>query len=181
MNLATLQRSFPENVIPPVRLSALLEFQNRSRTGYSGYFELTEWEYGNSAWFGDEIAAKQFIVFGQGGDGSLYALWLYAGQSIADAPVVFLGSEGTDCGLLAGNLDEFLSLLAVGSDDLGFEVSWGNVIKPKSPAVRLEEFQTWLRESFGITAPNNPMSVVAAARGRHPDFGEWLTHWQALH
>ena len=182
MDLATFRRNFPPGVAVPDRLRELLTFQNRSRDWYAGYFELAEWEYGNAAWFaGDTDAAKQFVVFGHGPDGSLYALWLYPGQTVADAPVVFLGSEGTDCGLLAGDLDEFLGLLAVGADELGFAVSWGGALQPETPAPRLDEFRAWLRESFGILPPPDPMAVVVAARSRHPDFGAWLARWQEAH
>src|SRR5581483_1547798 len=119
MEVAEFQRNFPPGVPMPGALLALLAFQNRSREWYSGYFELVGWEYGEPAWFGgDRDAAEQFVVFGHCGDGSLYALWLYPGRTAADAPVVFLGSEGTDCGLLAGDLSEFLSLLAIGSREL---------------------------------------------------------------
>src|SRR5262245_57914175 len=177
-----LQRNFPPGAVVPDRLSKLLEFQNRSRDWYSGYFELIEWEYGNAAWFdGDKAAAEQFVVFGRGQDGSLYALWLDPGRTVNDAPVVFLGSEGTDCGLLAADLDEFLGLLAVGADELGFAVSWGGAFEPEQPAPRLEEFRAWLRESFGINPPPDPMAVVTSARARHPDFGAWLSSWQESH
>lgn len=182
MDLATLRRNFPPGVDVPDPLHELLKFQNRSREWYAGYFELTEWEYGHDAWFGgDTEAARQFVVFGSGPDGSLYALWLYPGRNIADAPVVFLGSEGTDCGLLAGDLDEFLGLLAVGADELGFAVSWGGALQPEAPAPRLEEFRVWLRDSFGIVTPSDPLAVVAAARSRHSDFGAWLARWQESH
>jgi hypothetical protein len=179
MDLATFRRNFPPGVAVPDRLRELLKFQNRSRQWYSGYFVLTDWEYGYAAWFaGDSDAARQFVVFGKGPDGSLYALWLYPGRTVADAPVAFLGSEGTDCGLLAGDLDEFLGLLAVGADALGFAVSWGGKFQPKSPAPRLEKFRAWLRDSFGIVPPRDPLAVVAGARGRHPDFAAWLRRWQ---
>jgi hypothetical protein len=180
MELATFRRNFPPGVAVPDRLSKLLDFQNCSREWYTGYFELDEWEYGFPAWFGgDKTAAEQFVVFGHGGDGSLYALWLYSHRSVADAPVVFLGSEGTDCGSLAANFDEFLALLALGVEELGFAVSWGDVRPADKPAPRLQELQIWLRASFGITPSPDPMALVTAARIRHPDFGAWLNDWMS--
>jgi hypothetical protein len=182
VDLELFQGNFPPGVDVPSPLSSLLEFQNRSKEWYSGYFELTEWKYGYTAWFGDDKeAAEQFAVFGKGGDGSLYALWLYSGRTVADAPVVFLGSEGVDCGLLASDLIGFLGLLTIGADELGFAVSWGGDLEPKRPAPRLEEFRAWLRESFGVGAPPNLMAAVGSARALHPDFGAWLARWQASH
>jgi hypothetical protein len=121
------------------------------------------------------------VVFGKGPDGSLYALWLYPGRTVADAPVVFLGSEGVDCGLLATDLDAFLGLLALGVAELGFAVSWGDALQSESPAPRLEEFRAWLRESIGITPSADPLAAVAIARSRHPDFGAWLSAWVVSH
>jgi nucleoside-diphosphate-sugar epimerase len=179
MELVDYQRNFPPDVAVPNMLRALLGFQNGSRNWYSDHFELVTWEYGQPAWFGgDCTAARQFIVFGHGPDGSLYALWLYPGRTAADAPVVFLGSEGTDCSLLAGDLGEFLSLLAIGADELGFAVSGGEIAEANSPAARLSEFREWLRASFGIMPSDRPRAVVFEARTRHPDFGAWLAAWQ---
>jgi hypothetical protein len=180
MDQAYFRRNFPSDATVPDRLRRLLDFQNGSRDWYSGHFELCEWEYGNPAWFaGDQKAAAQFAVFGQGPDGSLYALWLYPGRTIADAPVVFLGSEGVDCGLLANNVDEFLGLLALGVDELGFAVSWGQELRADQPAPRLQEFRAWLRESFGISSPTEPLAQIALARTRHLHFDEWLSAWKA--
>jgi hypothetical protein len=178
MNLTTFQRNFPPGVRMPDRLRDLLEFQNRSSDGYSGSFALSAWDFGYPAWFdGDRAAAEQFVVFGQNADGSLYTLWLYKGRIVADAPIVFLGSEGADCGLLADGLDEFLALLVVGADELGFAVSWGGEFASRRPAPRLKEFRSWLWESYGIAPSPDPMAVVAAARSRHPNFDAWLAEW----
>jgi hypothetical protein len=83
--------------------------------------------FGAAHWFGDRKAAEQFIIFGHGPDGSLYGLWMYPSRTVENAPVVFLGFEGTHCDLIARDLNQFLSLLAVGADELGFEISWGKV------------------------------------------------------
>ena len=180
MNDIEFQKNFPDGVSVPALLRELLIFQNKSRDWYSGHFELDSWEFGQSHWFGgDRAAAEQFIVIGHGPDGSLYALWLYPGRTAENAPVVFLGSEGTDCGLIAENLAGFLSLLAIGSDELGFDISWGEIIEANPPAKRREEFREWLSASFGITQPGKPLEAVMEARSNHPDFGAWLAAWQA--
>ncbi len=181
MDVATFQQNFPPGVAIPDRLLKLLDFENRRPAArgsimecYSGSFRITEWKYGYDAWFGDQESARQFVVFGENADGSLYALWLYPGRTVADAPVVFLGSEGTDCGLLSTDIDEFLGLLAIGANELGFDVSWGEVREANKPAPRLAEFRLWLKQSFGILPSTDPMAVIASARGRHPDFGAWI-------
>jgi hypothetical protein len=182
MEIAEFRRNFPPAEAVPQCLIELLEFQNRSREWYSDHFELVPWPYGEAAWFGGDVdTAKQFVVFGHGPDGSLYALWHYRGRMLANAPVVFLGSEGTDCGLLADNIDAFLGLLAIGADELGFAAASGEVRPSPKPARRLDEFRGWVQRSFGILPPKDPMVAVEAARLGHPDFASWLQTWLREH
>ncbi|RDI99288.1 hypothetical protein DVT68_00005 [Dyella solisilvae] len=179
MTEADFHRNFPVGAAIPDLLQALLEFQSQKREWYSGYFELDTWAFGNPAWFGgDRNASEQFAVFGHGPDGSLYALWLYEGRSLATAPVVFLGSEGTDCGVIANDLRDFMALLGIGAHELGFEISWGEVSEAGTPAGRLSEFRSWLADCFGISAPSDPLALVRLARENHPDFASWLGAWQ---
>lgn len=174
------QLNFPADVRAPEVLLALRRFQNQSNDWYSGYFELGKWRFGDAAWFGgDAEAAQQFIVIGHGPDGSLYALWAYPGRTVENAPVVFLGSEGTDNCLLASSLRDFLALLAIGADELGFAVSSGGVEQADPPAPRLNEFRSWLDQSLGIVAPEVPNESIASARAMHPDFEAWLNAWFA--
>ena len=180
MDEASYQDNFPLGAPLPEPIRALLSFQRKSKEWYSGYFQLAQWRYGNAAWFaGDSEAAKQFIILGRGPDGSLYAMWLYAGRTLADAPVVFLGSEGTDSGVIACDLRQFLSLLAVGADELGFAVSWGSIEEAKPPAPRLAEFRMWLQATYGIDPPIDPLNSLRVCTSKHPDFEEWLQKWQA--
>jgi hypothetical protein len=174
------QLNFPAGARIPDELPALLRFQNQSSDWYSGHFELDKWRFGNAAWFGDDAeAARQFSVIGHGPDGSLYALWTYSGRTLENAPVVFLGSEGTDNSLLAGSLRDFLALLAIGADELGFAASWGDVKQADPAAPRLNEFRSWLDRSLGIVAPEAPKELIASARALHPDFEAWLNSWFA--
>jgi hypothetical protein len=179
VTLDELRGNFPTDALPPVRLVELLAFQESSPDWYSGRFEISAWQHGDAAWFdGDVEAAKQFAVFGNGSDGSLYALWLYPGRSVMDAPVVFLGSEGVDCSVIATNFDDFLALLAVGADELGFEAAWGDITSGELPAERQGDFRAWLQERYGISAPPEPMDVVRRARAEHPDLEAWIREWQ---
>jgi hypothetical protein len=163
----------------PVLLQALREFENQQREWFSGYFELDTPRFADPAWFGgDRDAAGQIFVFGLGPDDSLYALWLHDGRSVVTAPVVFLGSEGTDCGVIANDLSDFLALLAIGAEELGYAISWGDVSESDTPARRLPEFRSWLADRLGISAPSDPSTLVRLAKDNHPDFQAWL---DALH
>ena len=167
-------QSFQPDIPPPVRLVELLAFQEAARGWYSGSFELSGWEY-RGDWFGENSeAAKQFVVFGRGPDGSMYAFWLYPGRTLETAPVVFLGSDASDCGVLAASLDDFLALLAFGADELGRQVPSGEIapsdkLEPcAEPIARHREFQAWLLQKYGIQVPAEPMELVRRARSAHP-------------
>lgn len=171
---AKFQKNFPVDTEVPRLLLRLLEYANEVGDAYSGYFELMA-EGGDSVlmWFdGDRQAASQFIPFGQGPDGSSYCYWLYGGRKLEQAPVVFLGSEGVDNTVLADNTRDFLSLLAVGYDELG------------SPYREVEEtdnllrFRAWLEGEFGMVPPEDAEGLIEKAKANHPDLDKWIGEWQ---
>ncbi|MGW2304207.1 SMI1/KNR4 family protein [Streptomyces sp. NPDC001809] len=74
--------------------------------------ETTDWLRN---WTGNQVlAGDAFRVFGQDGTGGLAAVWcVRPGRPLAEQPVVFMGSEG-ERGVVAGNLSDFLWVLADG-------------------------------------------------------------------
>ncbi|SDL77506.1 SMI1/KNR4 family protein [Streptomyces wuyuanensis] len=74
--------------------------------------ETTDWL---RHWTGNhELDGDAFRIFGQDGSGGLAAIWFARpGRPAADQPVVFMGSEG-ERGVVAGNLSDFLWVLADG-------------------------------------------------------------------
>lgn len=122
MKAADFHGNFPPGSAVPPLLTKLLAYQNRVNAWYSGHFRLTDGGQKDAvaSFDGDKVAASQFILFGRELDGSSYGFWLYEGRTLGNAPIVFLGSEGTDWKVLANSLEEFLALLAVGEDEIGF-------------------------------------------------------------
>ena len=173
-------QNFRGSIVPPVVL-ALLDFQESVGDWYSGRFELAGSGPDTAvAWFdGDTEAASQFTLFGHGSDGSSYGFWVYDGRSLDNAPIVFLGSEGVGCTVLADNFEEFLSLLAVGDEEMGFGAPF--LTEPQQPSAGLIAFRRWLSEQCGITAPTHPAAIIAHAVRKHPDLQAWLEKWQASH
>ncbi|MFD0154428.1 SMI1/KNR4 family protein [Streptomyces sp. NPDC055721] len=74
--------------------------------------ETTDWL---RHWTGNhELDGGAYRVFGQDGTGGLAAIWcVRPGRPLDEQPVVFMGSEG-ERGLVAGNLSDFLWVLADG-------------------------------------------------------------------
>ncbi len=109
------------------------------------------WQYGDAAWFdGDVEAAKQFAVFGNGPDGSLYAIWLYPLWPVSPrcaSGVPPSSEESFDCGgVIAADVDAFLALLAVGADERGFEGLHGvRYAGEDCPFSAGQGFAAWLR------------------------------------
>ena len=78
--------------------------------------ETTDWL---RQWTGNpELDGDAYRVFGQDGTGGLAAFWYgRPGRPLVEQPVVFMGSEG-ECGVVAGNLFDFLWVLADGCGPL---------------------------------------------------------------
>jgi hypothetical protein len=177
ISLADFQTNFPRGATAPYLLTRLLEYQNEAGDFYSGYFELTTYGADSvTSWFdGDKAAASQFAPFGQGPDGSSYCYWLYGGRKLEQSPIVFLGSEGVENTVLADTTEDFLSLLAVGYDELGFPY------RQVEETENLIRFRTWLKNEFGIIPPEDAEALIAGAKAKHPDLGAWVEDWQKKH
>lgn len=168
---------FPVGVGMPEELRQLCDFLDRTGYPLSGCMRLRPEGEGLKRWFGDGSDAwRQLAGFGAGPDGSPLALWLYAGPDAGRAPVVHLGSEGDRLMVLADNFREFLALLGIGYDELGFD-DLERVPKDPASAERLRE---WLASAYGITPPMTGADIVRRGRSRHPDFEEWVVAAQAV-
>ncbi|HMZ80524.1 MAG TPA: hypothetical protein PLL06_12555 [Acidobacteriota bacterium] len=182
MDFSTFQKNFPPGSQLPALLIKLFEYQNQVPGWYSGRFQLCAERFGDAdAFDGDAEAAVQFAHFGRISDGSTYAFWLYPGQTLETAPIVFVGSEGTEWTVLAETMEDFLSLLALGETELGYSAANDYFTGPAYNLEELEHFRNWLKTAFGIVPAAHPIELVHRAKSRHPDLQAWLTHWQEHH
>jgi hypothetical protein len=160
---------FPDGASVPHALRALAEFCSSIDDFFSGDFELRSDDDDAQAWFhGNQNAAAQVAVFGQEGDGSLYALWLRAGTRPETAPVVFLCSEDDATKVLANDLADFLVLLSVGADALG---RWGPESAPDDEAPHLPAYRTWLQQTTGRepVGPKEARALMDSAAAAHAE------------
>jgi hypothetical protein len=166
---------FPAGVVLPGALRRLCAFAEARDGAVSGdfYFE-RDGRSSARAWFdGDAAAASQFAVFGMGPDGSLYALWLHAGNDSEKAPVVLLDSESSDNKVVAANMSEFLRLLAMGFSEPGRYPE----LAPED-ADSAEPLRYWLSEEFALSPPKRADQFVESARKSQPDLAMWVRDWQ---
>ena len=119
---------------------------------------------------GDSEATRQFLIFAQTHDGSLFAIW-------NDGPIVYLASEFEGTSVIANSVGELLGLVAYGSDSFTLDMQyvdgdeWGGCDKAPEG---LKVFRTWLKDDLQIEPPASPREVVLKARSQHPDLVQWF-------
>lgn len=125
--------------------------------------ETTDWL---RSWTGNpDLDGAAYRVFGQDGTGGLAALWcVRPGRPLVEQPVVFLGSEGA-CGVVAGNLSDFLWVLADGIGPME-AVEYDDHTGRPDPAL------TALAERHATTGRRTAQTVIAEARAEFPAFVE---------
>lgn len=159
----------------PDELRLLCDYRDRSGDPISGCMKIRPDDFGGvRAWFdNDEEMANRFAYFGAGPDGSILALWLLDGPDATTAPVVHLGSEGSNNVVLAKDFRTFMQLFGVGYDELGFDDLTVPPIDPDSA----ESLRAWLRTQFGVICPETGSGIVAEARASCPDVEEAVRRW----
>ena len=125
--------------------------------------ETTDWL---RQWTGNhELDGDAYRVFGQDGSGGLAAVWYgRPGRPLAEQPVVFMGSEGEN-GVVAGNLSDFLWVLADGIGPLETVLYDEHEARPNATLTGLAERHA--------TTPRRPArDIIAEARAEFPTFAE---------
>lgn len=77
--------------------------------------------------------------------------------------------------VMANNIREFLALLAIGYDELGFD----DLEQPPGDPKSAERLREWLLAAYGISAPATGAEIVRTAQLRHPDFEKWAVAAQS--
>ena len=172
MDADALASTFPSAIQLPEEIRALCEWTTTNGYPISGYFELREHDDATlRCWFGSEAAIGSLAQFGAGADGSLYCVWRSPDGS---EPIVHLGSEGDAIYVLAPTPIEFLRLLAIGYDEIGF----ADIASPPTEEDRQENvnpvFQSWVAETYGVTIPANGAQIVQPDADKHAELQSWI-------
>jgi hypothetical protein len=123
----------------------------------------------------------QLVPFARAtGGGSFYALWKVDDRvDLADLPVIAFGDEGGQHPV-AVNLHDFFRLLAFDAEvsaDWDEAYYFRNEDDEHSPGH--DAYVAWLGAEFGLTRPEDPAPIVAAATERYgPRFAEWHERYQ---
>jgi hypothetical protein len=125
--------------------------------------ETTDWLRN---WTGNHnLDGAAFRVFGQDGTGGLAALWcVRQGRPLAEQPVVFMGSEGAR-GVVAGNLSDFLWLLADGIGPM-------EAVEYDEHTGRSDPTLAALAERHATTRRRTAQAIITEARAEFPTYAE---------
>ncbi len=164
-----IKKGFPPSITFPDELGLLCDWREQNRYPISGYFELRA-DDGEAIywWFRSHAADDRLAQFGAGADGSLYCIWK---QEDGCEPIVHMGSEGNALMVLASSMKEFITLLAVGYGEIGFE----DLSQPPESQDDINpRFQRWVEETFAVTVPAIGREIVERARQDHDDFAAFV-------
>lgn len=172
MDADSLSAAFPSTIPFPREICSLYEWTTANGYPISGYFELCDHDDETlRCWFGTRLAIGDLAQFGVGADGSLYCVWRSPDGSF---PVVHLGSEGDAILVLAPSPLEFLRLLAIGYDEIGF----ADLASPPTEEDREENvnpaFQKWVTETYGVSLPATGAEIVDLDAPKHLAFQQWI-------
>ncbi|WP_417362778.1 hypothetical protein [Gallaecimonas pentaromativorans] len=170
-----IQENVPEGTILPDELRRVCEYLDDSGYPISGCMKIRPDDFGGiCAWFGnDSLMASNFAYFGAGPDGSILSFWLLNGKDATHAPIVHLGSEGSNNIVLAENFHSFLRLFGIGYDELGFD----DLQKPPEAPESAANFRVWLERELEITCPETGAEIVREAQRFSPDIQEAIDIW----
>ena len=167
MKTENLQPTFPDGIAIPDALARLCAWDEANGGPISGGFELYADTHNSiELWFGTPAVIDRFGVFGCGPDGSLYAIWL---QDDDRQTIVHMGSEGQNNFVLARDFVEFLRLLAVGYDEIGFD----DLSQPPTEEPNLA-FQRWVAQIFAVSIPAIGTEIVEKATNAPHEFEAWI-------
>jgi hypothetical protein len=150
------KRIFGKNHIPKA-LEKLIHFEQKHKDNYSWGFELCtdlDKEPDQGQYSLDEAYFERLMIFARAdGSGSHYAFWQDQPEnSLENAPVIFIGSEG-EIKIIASNIRELLVLLSFGP-----EISGGTFykdLKEYEDPKAANTFREWVKKELDIQLIKN--------------------------
>lgn len=166
-----IEATFPGGQKLPEPLSLVCAFLDRAGYPLSGCFELSTIGRDDlEHWFQKTPeAVNEFLPFGRGACGDVYALWLTETSDPSQAPVVIFGSEG-ELSALAVNAFEFCRALCLGYSEFGLEEHTG----PGEDYEETGPLRDFLTQRLGFSLPESGAAVIAEARAKYPKFKAWV-------
>ena len=162
-----IEATFPLGHKLPMPIVAICDYLAQYGYPISGCFELSLIGMEDlMGWFPNRPDVyQQFLPFGRGACGDIYAIWLHGESTPDTGPIVMFGSEG-ELLVLAETSLEFCRLLCLGYSEVGLDA-------PKaipSEYTETAKFRDFMISKFGFTLPDTAESFFARAAKTAPDF-----------
>ncbi|MDA7706193.1 MAG: hypothetical protein P8P13_00015 [Flavobacteriaceae bacterium] len=193
-----IKKGIPKSIVIPAELKKLCEWTEKNGYPISGCFELRADDGKTKAmeyWCGVDMSDR-FGLFGAGACGDIYAFWI---NDKGNQKIIHLGSEGNAVYILADNFIDFLRLLAIGYDEIGFadidktveewnieramghfhfignkSISISQIIEKLGEEIKEginKDFQIWVELEFGVKIPKRGNEITDF---NNKEFDNWI-------
>ncbi|WP_051941824.1 MULTISPECIES: hypothetical protein [Maribacter] len=170
-----IKEGIPKKITIPVELEKLCEWTEKNGYPISGCFELRA-DDGQTMkyWLGFENISDRFGLFGVGASGDIFAFWIDDNNK---QKIVHLGSEGEAVYVLAENFVDFLRLLAIGYDEIGFAdmtktvEDWNLEVGNDDKNGINIKFIDWVENEFNVKVPKIGNEI---ADFNNTEFNDWV-------
>ncbi len=168
---AQIEQTLPNGHRLPKEIFAIGDFLDQNDYPISGCFELSLIGMDDlHHWFSrDPSVADNFLPFGRGATGDVFAIWLQDGLPVEGCPVVMFGSEGLLIAVSKSSRD-FLRLLCLGYDEIGYcdFTQRGEEYDEAAP------LRQYVDRVFGYDIPENGQGIVDAASHYNATFESFV-------
>jgi len=163
-----IKKGIPNKITLPIALKKLCEWTEQNGYPISGCFELRA-DDGQTMdyWTGyptDKNLTDRLGFFGVGSTGDLYGFWI---DKAGNQKIIYLSTEGGgERYVLANNFVDFLRLLAIGYDEIG----WADMNKSpeewnveqglnKNEGIN-PKFREWVEQEFQVKTPKKGAEIA---------------------
>ena len=171
MKPADIEATFPNSHRLPRPIVDICGFLEGNGYPISDCFELSTIGMDDlKGWFAsDPSAYNQFLPFGRGACGDVYALWLMDDLTPEEAPVVMFGPEG-ELEVLALDSEQFCRLLCLGYSEIGLE----DPAAAPTDFDETEPFRRFVLDRYDFQLPTTALPIIEDAKARFPSFRSWV-------
>lgn len=167
----------PNDIQIPMELEKLCDWAEQNGYPISGYFEIRP-DDGETMryWLGSDDVSHRFGIFGAGSSGEIYAIWK---DDTGKQKIVHLGSEGDSLIILADDFVDFLRLLAIGYNDLGYDDLTKSLEELGQNGYDMngknQKFTNWVEKEFVVKIPRTGNEIVDV---NNKEFESWIEEQQ---
>jgi hypothetical protein len=170
IDVDSIRRAFPPGTEAPPLLIDFAGWLKGRDWGNAGCYELVGDFSDNAPIVDGSPLRDQFALFARLPEGSVVGAWYGAGTSVANAPIVVLGSEG-QYEIIAASLEGLLAKIAL--QRFEEDLVWTDFTPHEDAEDETGELAEWLVKRLRV---KDLRSLIEPPTGL-PDFGRWMEKW----